>query len=222
MVNQSEVLSKVLFVATIILAGLSTISFAQNDYPSRSIKIIVPLPPGPVADVLPRIIAQKLAARWGQPVIIENRPGASQNIGAEAVAKAEPDGYTLLATPPAPLVVSQHLFPQLGFDPTTFVPITVMVKVPAVLIVNPKVPASNLKELIAYAKASPSKLTYGSPGLGSTQQLAMEQIMTRAGIRFVHVPYKGLAPAMTDLLAGHIDVMIDNLGTSCSTSRTAV
>ena len=210
--SQSRILSKAVFVATIFLAGLSAVCFAQNDYPSRTIKIIVPLPPGPVADVLPRIIAQKLAARWGQPVIVENRPGASLNLGAEAAARAEPDGYTLLATPPAPLVVSQHLFSQLGFDPTMFVPITLMVKVPAVVIVNPKVPASNLNELIAYAKANPSKMTFGSPGIGSTQQLAMEQIMTSAGIRFVHVPYKGLAPAMIDLLAGHIDVMIDNLG----------
>jgi tripartite-type tricarboxylate transporter receptor subunit TctC len=212
MINYSRILSKTIFVAATILAGLSAVCFAQTDYPSRTIRIIVPLPPGPVADILPRIVAERLAARWGQPVIVENRPGASQNLGAEAAAKAEPDGYTLLATPPGPLVVSQHFFPKLGFDPTTFVPVTVMVKVPAVVVVNPKVPASNLKELNAYAKANPNKVTYGSPGVGSTPQLAMEKIMIAAGIRFIHVPYKGLAPAMNDLLAGHIDVMIDNLG----------
>lgn len=204
--------AKVFFVAAAVLASLTPLCLAESVYPTRAIKIIVPLPPGPVADALPRIVAQKLAAKWGQPVFIENRPGASQNLGAEAVAKAEPDGYTLLATPPGPLVVSQHFFPQLGFDPTTFVPITVMVKVPAVIVVNPEFPASNLKGLIAYAKANPNKVTYGSPGVGSTPQLAMEQLMAVAGIRLLHVPYKGLAPAMTDLLAGHIDVMIDNLG----------
>jgi len=118
----SKVPSSVIVVAAALLAAASTAAIAQGVYPTRTIKIVVPLPPGPVADVLPRIVAQKLAAKWGQAVIIENRPGASLNIGAEAVAKAEPDGYTLLATPPGPLVVSQHLFPKLGFDPSIFVP----------------------------------------------------------------------------------------------------
>jgi tripartite-type tricarboxylate transporter receptor subunit TctC len=203
---------KVILVAAALIAANSTDVFAQGGYPSRTIKIIVPLPPGPVADVLPRVVAQKLAAKWGQAVIIENRPGASLNIGAEVVAKAEPDGYTLLATPPGPLVVNQHFFPNLGFDPTAFVPVTVMVKVPAVVVVNPGVPVSSLRELIAFAKANPGKLSYGSPGLGNTPQLAMEKLMSAAGIRFLHVPYQGLGPAMNDLLAGHIDVMIDNLG----------
>lgn len=212
MIKLSKILTKLIVVATAVFAGSMAVCHAQNDYPSRTIKIIVPLPPGPVADALPRIVADKLAVRWGQPVVVENRPGASQNLGAEEAAKAEPDGYTLLATPPGPLVVSQHFFPKLGFDPTAFVPVTVMVKVPAVVVVNPKIAVSNLQELIAYAKANPNKLTYGSPGIGSTPQLAMERIMTAAGIHFVHVPYKGLAPAMTDLIAGHIDVMIDNLG----------
>jgi tripartite-type tricarboxylate transporter receptor subunit TctC len=145
-------------------------------------------------------------------VIIENRPGAALNIGAEAVARAEPDGYTLLATPPGPLVVSQHFFPKLAFDPTIFVPISILVKVPAVLVANPKVPVSTLAQLVAYAKSNPNKLSYGSPGIGNTPQLAMEKLMATAGIRFLHVPYQGLAPALRDLLAGHIDVMIDNLG----------
>jgi tripartite-type tricarboxylate transporter receptor subunit TctC len=204
--------TSVVVVATALLAASSTGAFAQGIYPARTIKIVVPLPPGPVADVVPRVVAEKLAAKWGQAVVIENRPGASLNIGAEAVARAEPDGYTLLATPPGPLVVSQHFFPKLGFDPIGFVPVTVMVKVPAVVVVNPKVPASTFQELIAFAKANPNKLSYGSPGIGNTPQLAMENLMSAAGIRFVHVPYQGLGPAMNDLLAGHIDVMIDNLG----------
>ena len=199
-------------VAVALLASMSSVAFAQSDYPTRTIKIVVPLPPGPVADMLPRLIAEKLAAKWGQSVIIENRPGAALNLGAEAVARAQPDGYTLLATPPAPLVVSQHFYPKLAFDPGKFVPVSVLVKVPAVLVVNPKVAPSTFPQLIAYAKANPNKLTYGSPGIGNTPQLAMEKLMAAAGIRLLHVPYQGLAPAELDLLAGHIDVMIDNLG----------
>jgi tripartite-type tricarboxylate transporter receptor subunit TctC len=204
--------ARTILLVTALVAAIGTQACAQSLYPSRTIKMVVPLPPGPVADVLPRLVAQKLAAKWGQAVIIENRPGASLNIGAEVVAKAEPDGYTLLATPPGPLVVNQHFFPSLGYDPTAFVPVTVMVKVPAVVVVNPGVPVSSLRELIAYAKANPNKLSYGSPGLGNTPQLAMEKLMNAAGIRLLHVPYQGLGPAMNDLLAGHIDVMIDNLG----------
>jgi tripartite-type tricarboxylate transporter receptor subunit TctC len=209
--NRSIIPFKAIYVAT-LLSAISSVAFAQGDYPSRPIKIVVPLPPGPVADLVPRLIAEKLAARWGQPVIIENRPGAALNIGAEAVARAEPDGYTLLATPPGPLVVSQHFFPKLAFDPRTFVPVSIMVNVPAVLVANPKVPVSTFAQLVAYAKSNPGKLSYGSPGTGNTPQLAMEKLMATAGIRFLHVPYQGLAPAMRDLLAGHVDVMIDNLG----------
>jgi tripartite-type tricarboxylate transporter receptor subunit TctC len=209
--NRGIIPFKVICVAALLFA-MSSAGLAQNDYPSRSIKIVVPLPPGGVADIVPRLIAEKLAARWAQPVIIENRPGAALNIGAEAVARAEPDGYTLLATPPGPLVVSQHFFPKLAFDPRTFVPVSIMVNVPAVLVANPKVPVSTFAQLVAYAKSNPNKLSYGSPGTGNTPQLAMEMLMATAGIRFLHVPYQGLAPALRDLLAGHVDVMIDNLG----------
>ncbi|MDX6385328.1 MAG: hypothetical protein QOK48_2901 [Blastocatellia bacterium] len=209
--NYHTIRLKTICVAA-LLSAVSSVAFAQSDYPRRPIKIVVPLPPGPVADLVPRLIGERLATRWGQPVIIENRPGAALNIGAEAVARAEPDGYTLLATPPGPLVVSQHFFPKLAFDPTIFVPISILVKVPAVLVANPKVPVSTLAQLVAYAKSNPNKLSYGSPGIGNTPQLAMEKLMATAGIRFLHVPYQGLAPALRDLLAGHIDVMIDNLG----------
>lgn len=203
-----------LIVAMTAAIAIPITSSAQDSYPSRTIKIVVPLPPGPVADVLPRIIAQKLAEKWGQPVVIENRPGASQNLGAEAVARAAPDGYTLLATPQGPLAVSQHFFPKLGFDPTAFVPVTIMVTVPSGIVVNPKIPVSTLPELIAYAKANPDKITYGSAGAGSPPHLAMEKLMSAAGIRLVHVPYQGLAPAVRDLIAGHIDMMVDALGNS--------
>jgi tripartite-type tricarboxylate transporter receptor subunit TctC len=176
------------------------------------VRIIVPIPPGATADSLPRIIADKLSAKWGQPVVFENRPGAAQNIGAEVVARAEPDGYTLLATPPSPLTVNQSLYPKLGYDPASFVPVTVMAQLPNVLMVNPKIPVTNVQELIAYAKQHPGKLSYGSAGTGSTPHLSMELLKSLSGVEWVHVPYKGLAPALTDLIAGHVDMMIDNLG----------
>jgi tripartite-type tricarboxylate transporter receptor subunit TctC len=200
--------------ATMLLVALSAPATAQTTYPSRTIKIVVPVPPGPVLDVLPRMIGERLATRWGQPVIIENRPGGASNIGAEAVAKAEPDGHTLLATPQGPLAISQHMFPKLGFDPAAFVPITVLVTVPVGLVVNPKVPASTFAELIAYAKANPNKLTYGSAGPGSAPHMGIEKLISAAGVRFVHVPYQGLAPAQRDVIAGHIDLMVDALGNS--------
>jgi len=198
-------------VAALIVAA-PAIAAAQSDYPARPIRIVVPIPPGATADSLPRIIADRLAAKWGQPVVVENRPGAALNIGAEAVARAEPDGYTLLATPPSPLTVNQSLYARLGYDPSAFVPVTVMATLPNVLMLHPRVPAQTLPELIAYARANPDKLTYASSGNGGTPHLSMELLKTLAGIRLVHVPYKGLAPALTDLLAGHVDMMFDNLG----------
>jgi tripartite-type tricarboxylate transporter receptor subunit TctC len=194
-----------------VLATAWTGTPAQNDYPTRTIRIIVPLPPGPFADALPRIIAVKLSARWGHAVIVENRPGASQNLGAEVVAKAEPDGHTLLATPSGPLVTSQHLFPKLGFDPAAFVPVTVTTTMPYMLVANPRVPAATVKELIALAKTHPQKITYASPGTGSPPHLTAEMLRSAAGIRMVHVPYKGQGPAMNDLLGGHVDLLVDNL-----------
>lgn len=208
--RRSRIFRAFAVAASLALAPASGV--AQVDYPHRTVKIIVPAPPGPLLDVLPRIVAEKLAIRWGQPVIIENRPGFAQNLGAEVVSKADPDGYTLLFTPPGPIVISQYLYPKLAFDPAALVPITVMVTLPAVIVVNPKLPVSTLPEFIAYAKAHPNTITYGSPGAGSTVQLAMEKLQTVAGIRLIHVPYPGFAPAETDLLAGHIEVMIDNLG----------
>src|SRR5262245_6354465 len=194
-----------------LLAASGVPAVAQGDYPNRTIKIVVPLPPGAFADTLPRIIADKLSSRWSQPVIIENRAGFASNLGAEFVAKAEPDGYTLLATPQGPLALSQHIYPKLGFDPAAFVPVSVMAALPYTLVVNPQVRASSLQELVALAKANPDKITFASAGIGSPPHLTAEMLMAAAGVRMVHVPYKGLTPAMTDLLAGHVDVMFDNL-----------
>jgi tripartite-type tricarboxylate transporter receptor subunit TctC len=204
--------SRTAFAAAALLVAATAVASAQADYPNRPIRIIVPLPPGATADTLPRIIGEKLTARWGQPVIIENRPGAAQNLGAEAVARAEPDGYTLLATPQGPLTVGPSMFAKLSFDAGAFVPVTVMAQLPYVLVAHPKVPFATIREMIAYAKAHPDKLNYGSPGSGSSTHLSMEWLKTLAGVELTHVPYKGAAPALTDLLAGHIEMMFDNLG----------
>jgi tripartite-type tricarboxylate transporter receptor subunit TctC len=174
----------------------------------------VPVPPGPTLDSLPRLIASHLSERWGVPVTIDNRPGAAQNLGAEVVARAEPDGYTLLVAPKGPLVISQHIYPKLGFDPGAFVPVSIFATQPTALVANPKTPFATLRELIAYAKANPGRINYGSPGTGGPLHLMFEILDTAADIHLVHVPYKGLAPAMIDLLAGHIDLMFDNLGNS--------
>lgn len=204
--------SRMLVLSAALVAGVPGAALAQGEYPTRTVKIVVPLPPGPTADVLPRILADKLSARWGQPVIIENRPGAASNLGAELVAKADPDGYTLLATPQGPLVISQSFYAKLGFDPSAFVAISIFASQPLVLVVNPKVPASTLQELVAFAKTNPDKINFASAGTGSSPHLTGEMLRAAAGIRIVHVPYTGLGPAMLGLLAGHVDMMIDNLG----------
>jgi tripartite-type tricarboxylate transporter receptor subunit TctC len=185
-----------------------------QDYPSRPVKIIVPFPAGGTADVMPRVIGEWLSRKWGQPVVVENRTGAAGNIGAEAVAKAEPDGYTLLSAPPPPLVINQNLYPKLGFDPTEFVPIAIMGRVPNALVINAKLPFNSVAELIAYAKANPGKLTSATQGNGTTSHLTSELFQLMADVKFQHVPYRGSAPALTDLVAGSVDLMFDNLGVS--------
>src|SRR5712691_4046570 len=187
--------------------GLALCASAHaQDYPARPIRIVVPYPAGGSADLLPRIFAEKLGAKWGQAVLVENRPGAGGNIGAEFVYKAEPDGYTLFATAPGPLVVNQSLYRKLAFDPAQFVPVSVMAAIPNVLLVSPRVPAKSVDELIAYARASPGKLNYGSQGNGTTSHLTAELFKSAAGVSITHVPYKGSAPAMSEILPGFTSV----------------
>src|SRR5205814_10343794 len=153
--------------APAVIAMVAALSAGRaQDYPPRTVKIIVPSPAGGTADVMPRIVADWLAKKWAQPVLIENRTGAARNIGAEAVAKAEPDGYTLLAAPPPPLVINQNLYPRLGFDPTEFVPIVIMGRVPNALVISAKLPLASVADVIAYAKANPGKLTCATQGNG--------------------------------------------------------
>jgi tripartite-type tricarboxylate transporter receptor subunit TctC len=187
---------------------------AGDAFPSRPIKIVVPVAAGGAPDVVTRIVADKLGQKVGQPVIVEDRPGAGERLGAESVAKAEPDGYTLLAAPPGSLVISPLMFSHLGYDPKAFVPITVLTSGHLVLVTSPGLNITSLAELVARAKASPGKLTYASPGAGTPPHLTGEMLKAAAQIETTHVPYKGLAPALADLLAGHVDVMFDNLGNS--------
>ena len=192
-------------------AMILTFAHAQ-DYPARPIRIVVPYPAGGSADLVPRAVVDRLRTKWGQAVLVENRPGAGGNLGAESVYRAEPDGYTLLATPPGPLVVNHNLYRSLAFDPSKFVPVSVLAEIPNVLLVNPKMQVYRVKDLIDYAKANPDKLNYGSQGSGSTSHLTAELFKSTAGVKITHVPYKGSAPAMAALLAGEIDLMFDNLG----------
>ena len=178
-------------------------------------RIIVPFPPGGSADLLPRVVGEKLAQQWGQPVIVDNRPGAAGNIGATAVYQAEPDGYTLLSAPPPPLVINRLLYPKLQFDSTQFVPMTVIAAIPNVLLVNPKVGANSVQDFISEVRKNPGRLNYASQGNGTTSHLTAELFKSMAGgLDIAHVPYKGTAPALNDLLGGQVDLMFDNLGVS--------
>jgi tripartite-type tricarboxylate transporter receptor subunit TctC len=164
---------------------------------------------------MPRIIADWLSRKWGQSVIIEDRSGAGGNVGAEVAAKADPDGYTLLSSPPPPLVINQNLYPHLDFDPLQFVPIAVMGRVPNALVVNPdKIAAGTVKDFIAYAQANPGKITTATQGNGTTSHLTSELFQMVAKVKLQNVPYRGSAPALNDLVGGAVDSMFDNLGVS--------
>ena len=187
---------------------------AAQAFPERTVRFIVPSPPGTMIDLLPRMLGEKLSARWGRPVIVENRSGAAHIIGADAVARAEPDGHTLLVTPPAPIVLSQGPGGKPIVPPPSLAPVTVLITFPQVLVVNPKVPAKTFAEWVAYAKANPGRMSYGSPGAGTTAHLAQEELKRQLGIDIVHVPYQGMGPAINDLLAGHIETMFAAVGTA--------
>ena len=167
---------RVVVCSTALVAAAPVPTFAQTAYPTRTIKIVVPIPPGPVARYAASPSRREALGTLGQPVIIENRPGAALNLGAEAVAKATPDGHTLLATPPGPLAINQSFFPKLGYDPSAFVPVSIFASLPYVVVVNSKVPASTLPELIAYAKANPNKINFASGGTGGGPHLTGEML----------------------------------------------
>jgi tripartite-type tricarboxylate transporter receptor subunit TctC len=202
-------------IAVVSLLALAVPAAAQN-YPDRVVKIVNPYPPGGSVDVTARILAAKLAENTGHQFIVENRSGAGGNTGADMVAKSDPDGYTLLFCAPGPLAVNQTLYSKgLPFDPVKdFTPIAIFARTPIVLMVNPGLPIKTVKELIDYAKANPGKVNFGSAGMGSTPHLAGELFKSTAKVQITHVPYRGTAPAMSDLIAGHIQMMFDLLPTS--------
>ena len=186
-------------------------SAQAQTYPDRPIKLIAPFPAGGLADVLARAVGDELTRSLGQPVVVENRAGAGGNIGAEAVARAAPDGYTLMMSSAGILTANQFLYASMPFDPEKdFVTVSNVADMPMMVVVNPKVEAKTLAEFVALARAHPGKLNFGSPGIGTTGHLGLAMFMHAAGIKLTHVPYRGAAPAITDLLAGQIDGVVDN------------
>ncbi|OGA26604.1 MAG: hypothetical protein A3I01_07535 [Betaproteobacteria bacterium RIFCSPLOWO2_02_FULL_65_24] len=200
-----------LLLTAALALGLGAQAQAQ-EYPAKPVRIIVPSPPGSATDALARLIGQKLSARWGQPVLVENRSGAGMTIGAEAVFRSPPDGSMLLFMP-GPFV-QKSLYSKLNYDPEELVPLSAAAQTNNVLVVHPKVPAQTLPELIAYAKANPDKLNYASQGIASAAHLTGEMFKGMAGVKIVHVPYKGNVPALTDLVSGQVDMMFINFGSA--------
>jgi tripartite-type tricarboxylate transporter receptor subunit TctC len=185
---------------------------AQQAWPDRPVRLIVPFPPGGSTDIVARLLAEALQGRLGQPVLVENRGGAGGNIGADLVAKAAPDGHTLLLSAPGPFAINEHLYRSMPFDPERdLVPVALVAAVPIVLVVPAGSPARSLADLIARARREPGKLAFGSSSIGGTNHLAGELLKSSAGIDIVHVPYRGAAPAMTDLIAGNLDLYFDNM-----------
>jgi tripartite-type tricarboxylate transporter receptor subunit TctC len=201
-------------IAACILLAVLPATAQQPEYPNRPIKIIVCLPAGGGVDTVTRIVADKLQRRLGQPIVIENKGGQSGNLGAEAVWAAEPDGYTLLASQPAPITTNPLLYKNVTFDPARFTPIAVMTTIPNTLTVRTDFPAKNVQELIAYAKANPGKLSYASQGNGTTSHLTAVMFEQATGTKLLHVPYRGTAPAINDLMGGHVDAFFNEFATS--------
>lgn len=206
------------FVFTLFAAlscGLATWgAHAQGTFPTRPVRIVVAYPPGGGIDVLGRQLAERLAARWGQPVVVENRPGGSTIPAAETVAKAPADGHTILLTSDSTFSINPHLFAKLPYSDRDFVPVTQLILLQQLLLANPSVPAKNLAELVALAKAQPGALDYGSYGSGSQPHLAAETLKAKAGIDIVHVPYKGLSFSIPAAIAGEVDLTFSGVASS--------
>jgi len=202
----------VVLAAIALTANLMRSSDAQ-DYPARLVTLVVPSPAGSTTDALARLLAEQLNQKWGRSVIVENN-SRGLNAGAEQVARANPDGNTLLVSPPLPLTVADLLYREIGYRPAQFAPVSLLAKIANALVVRKDFPAKTVQELVAYGKANQGKLTYGSQGAGSTAHLSGAQLEMRARIKMVHVPYRGSAPALNDIIAGHIDMFFDTLTTS--------
>ncbi len=192
---------------------------AQGAFPTKPVKFIVPFPPGGINDVLARIVGDKLQAKWGQPVVIENKTGAGGNIGADLAYQADPDGYTLLVAPPGPLAINQALYKKLTYKPEDFVPITPLGKVPNLFIVRKELPVNSVKELIDYIKKNPGKVVFGSQGNGATPHLTANMFMAMTGTQMVHVPYRGETLVLQDMLGGHVDLFFGNVSAALALWR---
>jgi tripartite-type tricarboxylate transporter receptor subunit TctC len=202
---------KLILVVVLLIFAVS-VSAAENTYPSRPVRLIAPFSAGGGVDIVARLVAQRLSEKWGQQVVVDNRTGATGIIGTDLAAHATPDGYTLLMGNAATHAVNVSLFKKLPYDAIRdFVPITLVGRVPEMLVVHPALPASSVQELIALAKSKPGELTFGSAGSGSPPHLAGELFQSLAKIRLVHIPYKGSAPALTDLIAGQINMYFSNI-----------
>ena len=200
-------MSRVGFLLLMIF-GIVFHAAAQN-FPARAVKIVVPSSPGGATDAFSRALGGRLSEIWGQPVVVENRPGANQIIGADYVSKSAPDGYTLLVSDASSFVMNPHLYKKLPYDGVRgFSPITVLVRFPWVIVVHPSIPANTFQEFVAYAKSKPGAISYGSFGLGSSGHISVDYLKNLLGIDLVHVPYKGGGPAVTDLLGGQIQMMM--------------
>jgi tripartite-type tricarboxylate transporter receptor subunit TctC len=192
---------------------------AQDAFPSRLVRIVVPYPPGGGTDTLARLLAEHLGRKWGQSAIVENIGGAAGNIGSAEVARAAPDGYTLLLASPGPIATNSFLYKEMPYDPARWVPIALLATGPYVLVLRKSFEGSTVKELIARAKANPGKITAATPGVGSVGQLSTVQLEMLADIKMVQVPYRGLGPAINDIIAGHVDLMFDTPVTAVGLHR---
>jgi tripartite-type tricarboxylate transporter receptor subunit TctC len=198
-------------LATVFWLSVASVFAHGESYPNRTVTLVVTAAPGGVTDILARALGQRLGKMWGRQVVVENKPGASNQIGAVFVANATPDGYTLLVSAEATFVINPWLYDKLPYDPVKdFVPITGLVSISQALIANPSVPVQNMKELIEFAKKRPGELNYGTFGVGSTGHLNMEMLQVATGVKLVPVHYKGATPALTDVIAGHIQMMFIN------------
>jgi tripartite-type tricarboxylate transporter receptor subunit TctC len=187
-------------------------AFAQQPWPNRIVKVIVPFPPGGGTDVVARILNNRLSEVWGQQVVIENKPGAGSNIGAEQVARADPDGYSILIGA-LPMAVNRYLYRSLGYDPLTdFAPVTMICHFPNLLVVPNSSPVKSVKDLIAHGKANDGKLTFASSGIGTSPHLSGELFKRMAGFEMTHIPYRGVAPALNDVIPGRVDMMFNTAG----------
>jgi tripartite-type tricarboxylate transporter receptor subunit TctC len=203
------------------MAALLTASAAdaQDNYPSQTVKIVIPSAPGSTTDILARLTADQLGRKWGKPTVVENIAGGTMNIGAAAVARAAPDGYTLFVAPPAPIALAHLLSKNLSYNPLDWVPITMLAKIANVLSVRTSLPAGTLQDLIAYGEANPGKLTFATQGPTSTAHLSAAQLEAQAGIKMLAVAYRGAQPALTDVIAGNVDMFFDTLATSVPLHR---